>query len=218
MPDPLDDPRLFEQGFSVGEGGDVKFTVVNGNTIIFDSFSKKDEVEKRNEVSTNLSKSSDKKRRFKTKFNVAVDGVVTAVLNPDTVKNYRIVDKNHAVSILPSDKRPEHVKRPEKRSENEDSGEIFKKKRTYDSILTDSSTAKADDHGLHFRQPLVLPSKPVNPFENHSFDFRPKSAISLFQFRALESSWDLSDASDEIVSGVRDEGIAISALQDLFKT
>jgi hypothetical protein len=212
----MDDARLIEQNFSVEKGGSVKFHAISGNTIVFDSISSKADVERRNVTGlTNLSKINDKSRRFDSDFSVAVSGSVTAVLNADTVKDYRVLDKYSKNAVIsPSDKRPEHVK---------SSVPLEKKRKTYDDVLTDFTHIKRHEH--HASSSLI-PPRPVNPFasSHNMLDFRPRCAVGGMDVWGNPSSeqhvMTLSDVrlSEEIVSGVRDEGIAISALQDLLNT
>jgi hypothetical protein len=65
---------------------------VQGTTIVFDSFSDEQDVQRRNLAAINISKISDAARRFETDFTVNASGKVTAVLGANTVAKYRVVD------------------------------------------------------------------------------------------------------------------------------
>ena len=65
---------------------------IQGTTLVFDSFSDEQDVQRRNLAATNISKINDTLRRFETDFTVRASGKVTAVLSASTVANYRVVD------------------------------------------------------------------------------------------------------------------------------
>ncbi len=65
---------------------------VQGTTIVFDSFSDEQDVQRRNLAAINISKIGDVARRFETDFTVNASGKVTAVLGANTVAKYRVVD------------------------------------------------------------------------------------------------------------------------------
>jgi hypothetical protein len=65
---------------------------VQGTTIVFDSFSDEQDVQRRNLAAINISKIGDAARRFETDFTVNASGKVTAVLGANTVAKYRVVD------------------------------------------------------------------------------------------------------------------------------
>jgi len=80
---------------------------IHGTTIVFDSFSDEQEVQRRNLAAINISKINDMHRRFDTDFTVRASGKVAAVLNASTVVDYRVVDakrghRSQAPTPMPS--------------------------------------------------------------------------------------------------------------------
>ena len=92
LPDAATNDRYQEFRWDDATGLSNIFTEVQGNTIVFDSFSDEDEVRRRNGNVINISKIQDASRRFVTDFTVRASGEVTAILNADTVADYRVVD------------------------------------------------------------------------------------------------------------------------------
>jgi hypothetical protein len=74
------------------QGANIRTNFTQGTTIVFDSFSSEQDVERRNHAAINISKINDTSRRFATDFTVRASGEVTAILNASTVANYRVVD------------------------------------------------------------------------------------------------------------------------------
>ena len=68
---------------------------LTGNTVIFDSFSTKEEVDSRNMNVNSVSKKNDSSKHFSTEFSVKVSGKVTTVLHPQSVERYVTVDKQN---------------------------------------------------------------------------------------------------------------------------
>ncbi len=74
----------------------IKANFIHGTTVVFDSFSSEEDVEKRNHEAVNVSKVRNPANRFYTDFVVKASGSVAAILNASTVAKYRIVDiKRH---------------------------------------------------------------------------------------------------------------------------
>ena len=84
-------------------GGGVKgirtLTEQHSTTIVFDSFSDEQDVLRRDQQRNNISKINNPQRRFTTDFSVRVSGVVTAILSPNSVADYRVVDTKRAAMV-----------------------------------------------------------------------------------------------------------------------
>ena len=110
-PPSVDDKSVFDgirQTLSISttiENEPLDLTLsLHGNSIIFDSFSPPNDVTKRNLVVNNISKVNDPSRQFNTQFSVNVEGTVSVVLHPDSVDEYRIVDKKCKQAIVAPNK------------------------------------------------------------------------------------------------------------------
>ena len=110
MPDGLVNPCDFVQMMDQGPV-DMGLSVTAGNTLIFDSYTPEDEVNRRNIKKNNVSKLNQMQNRFPTGFCVGVRATsVTAILSAGTVSRYRVVDKRTGDEIEASDKRPDKMK------------------------------------------------------------------------------------------------------------
>jgi hypothetical protein len=79
---------------------------LQGNTIIFDSFSSPTDIEQLNTIVNNVSKVNDPSRQFDAKFAVNIDGKVGAILHADSVTDYMVVDKQSKQVIIAPNKHP----------------------------------------------------------------------------------------------------------------
>jgi hypothetical protein len=110
MPDGIVSQRDFVQLMSENEL-DMQLAVKTGNTVVFDSFTPEPEVRRRNIMNNNISKINETSRHFRTEFSVRVHvSSVSAILCAGTVKEYRVVDRKKGKTLLPSDKRPMHIR------------------------------------------------------------------------------------------------------------
>lgn len=90
---------------------DMGLSVTEGNTVIFDSFTPKEEVHRRDIASNNVSKLNHMQKRFATEFCVGVRATsVTAMLSADTVEAYRVIDKKTGQVLAAADKRPKYMR------------------------------------------------------------------------------------------------------------
>ena len=95
------------------EGKELKISITNGGTVIFDSFSPEHEVRRRNVNRNNISKLNHMPSRFPASFKVDVNAdSVAAVLCAETVSDYKVVDKRTNQAITASDRRPDSTRAP----------------------------------------------------------------------------------------------------------
>ena len=110
MPDGIVDANDVVQ--LVGHRGqDMGLSVTEGNTVIFDSYTPKEEVHRRDIANNNVSKLNQMQNRFATEFCIGIRAIsVTAVLSADTVEAYRVIDKKTGQVLGASDKRPKYMR------------------------------------------------------------------------------------------------------------
>jgi len=98
---------------TMDEGKELKVSITNGGTVIFDSFSPEHEVRRRNANRNNISKLNHMPSRFPASFRVDVKAdSVAAVLCAETVSDYKVVDKRSVQAITASDRRPDSTRAP----------------------------------------------------------------------------------------------------------
>ena len=161
----------------------ITLKIVNGNTVIFDSYSPSLKVQERNITGNNISKLNSGKK-FKAKFSVNVDAAhVSAILNPQTVKDYLVKDKKKGEVIIATDKNP----KSKRKEPHLDDASLYSP-RPEDSMLEDSNTFSVDfsvvpvihPPGNNFQTPPnfppmvgLLPAIPVALCTQH-----PKRAVA----------------------------------------